>query len=97
MDARDTSKMLCFWRGSQQLVSLLQVGKTFFEGLLEVMLELPPGKRHRVLTDATKFPWPLQPPELLPAGPAVCGTERVNRDEEIIFTADCSAMGQQRC
>lgn len=53
-----------FWKGPEQLFSFLQVGKTFFEQLLEVMLELPPFKRHGLLTDATKLP-----PTPLPEGP----------------------------
>lgn len=78
MDVRGTSKMSRFWKGAEQLFSLLQVGKTF-EQLLEVMLELPPFKRHRLLTDATKLPpTPLpegvlglsNPPELFPDGTA---------------------------
>lgn len=68
---------------------------------------MPPLKRHRIVTDVTRLCQmaSLVPPNIIAAfsppaagkGVAICGTDRVSKDEAIIFTANCAAMGQQSC
>lgn len=103
-------RMSLFWRDPKKLFSLLQVGKNYFKQPLRDVRIATLEKTDYSLIPLNFLSCHCQMASLVSPnliaifsplaagqGMAICGTDRVNKDEVIIFTANCAAMGQQRC